>query len=557
MKKLSTVFLFGIALLTGAAEKPLAKVGLMTDTHVTPRISSCRILKKAFELFKAHKVDMIINAGDVANTHKAEAYKNYRTTYHSVFTQNKPKELFSFAWHDVINIGNWHDGWKKAWPLFRKGLEIKHAPYSKHYLAGYIFLTAPQNTDWKIYEKMISDACKETPDKPVFLVDHVPGGNTTFNTGTWGNAKTRRLLSKYPQVIQLTGHVHGSFRNELQIWQGEYTVVNLGCCGELWAGALVGTSPKSNRADEALIMEIYKNKVLIRRFDLAQNIEYKKESPWCIPLPFNPATAPYTQKARSVFPAPEFATNSKVTAKPDKVPCNAMIISFPEAKCKDGVFIYTLNLFRKDKSGKWESFSTRETYGGFMKDPEQRTTVSVELSAGFFEAGKQYMVRITPRNFYGKTGKVLEGVFSVPEKTATQVVYESLNPMKDCPFMTHLEKGRKVALKNGFYQHPGGNARLEFPEEVWKGPAKTRFRFTVDMRMKQFGERFWTVVLRNPVPLENANSRIATPPGDSGVQRYVIEFAKRKDFHKYYLLIREAGPGEIRFDYVKVERLNQ
>jgi hypothetical protein len=160
-----------------------------------------------------------------------------------------------------------------------------------------------------------------------------------------------------------------------------------------------------------------------------------------------------------------------------------------------------------------------ETYGGFMKEAKLRKTVSVELSAGFFEPGKQYMVRITPRNFYGKTGKVLEGVFTVPEKAATQVVYESLNPMKDCPFMTHLEKGRKISVKNGFYQHPGGNARLEFPENVWKAPAKTRFRFTVDMQMKQPGKSSWTVVLRNPQPLENANARIATPKGDSGVQR--------------------------------------
>ena len=112
-------------------------------------------------------------------------------------------------------------------------------------------------------------------------------------------------------------------------------------------------------------------------------------------------------------------------------------------------------------------------------------------------------------------------------------------------------------VKNGFYQHPGGNTRLEFPKDVWKAPAKARFRFTVDMQMKQPGSRFWTVVLRNPVPVENANNRIATPAGDSGVQRYVIEFAKRKDFHNYYLLIREGHAGEIRFNYIKIERLDQ
>lgn len=559
MKKLFTLLFCGIVLFTSAAEKPLAKVGLLTDTHVTPRVTSCRVLKKAFELFKAQDVDMILNAGDVANTHKVEAYKNYRDTYHSVFTDKKPKQLFSFAWHDVIDMGNWFDGWKKAWPSFKKGLEIEHELYSRHYLGGYIFLTAPQSTDWVIYEKMIADACKETPGKPVFLLDHVPAGDTTFNTNTWGNARVRRVLSKYPQVIQLSGHTHGSFRNELQIWQGEFTAINLGCCGEVWAGALIGNAPKSFRSEDAFVMELYKDKLIIRRFDLALGIEYKKDTPWCIPLPFDPATAPYTQKARSVFPAPEFAANCKVTARPDKVPFNSIQLTFPEAKSKsaDGVFVYTLELFRKDKAGKWEGFSTREVYGGFMKEPHLRKTVSVELSAGFFDSGKSYKIRITPRNFYGRKGNALESVFSVPEKAEHQVVYETFDPMKDCVYMTDLEKGKKIAVKNGFYQHPGGNTRLEFPKDVWKAPAKARFRFTVDMQMKQPGSRFWTVVLRNPVPVENANNRIATPAGDSGVQRYVIEFAKRKDFHNYYLLIREGHAGEIRFNYVRIERLDQ
>ena len=555
MKKLLTALVCGAALLSAAAEKPLVRVGLMTDTHVTPRISSCSSLKKALQIFKANNVDLIVNSGDVADTHKAQAYKNYYDTVRSVYPANKPKELFSFAWHDVINVGNWNNGWQKAWPLFKKGLGIEHEPYSKTVAGGYIFLTSPQNTDWKRYEKMIADACRETPDKPVFLIDHVPAANTTFNTGTWGNARTRRILNKYPQVVQISGHSHGSFRNELQIWQGEFTVVNVGCTSQYWGGSLVGNAPERIRTDEAMLMEIYKNKIVIRRFDLAKQIEYKKDSPWSFPLPFDPETAPYTQKKRNNVPAPQFAENSKVIALPDKVPFNSMRLTFPEAKNGGEPYIYSIKMLRKNKSGKWESFSTREIYAGFMKDPQKRKTVSTGLSSGFFDSGRSYQVEITPYNFFGKAGKPLKGAFTVPQKVETELIFESKNPMKDCPFMTGLEGGRKIAVKNGFYQHPGGNARLEFPEDVWKAPAKARFRFTVDMQMKQPGKSSWTVVLRNPKPLENANARIATPLGDSGVQRYVIEFAKRKDFHKYYLLIREAGKGEIRFDYVKIERL--
>ena len=64
------------------------------------------------------------------------------------------------------------------------------------------------------------------------------------------------------------------------------------------------------------------------------------------------------------------------------------------------------------------------------------------------------------------------------------------------------------------------------------------------------------LVLRNPKPLTNANQRIATPKGDSGLQRYVIEFEKPKDEYDYFFLVREGTPGKIRFEYVQIERLS-
>ena len=76
------------------------------------------------------------------------------------------------------------------------------------------------------------------------------------------------------------------------------------------------------------------------------------------------------------------------------------------------------------------------------------------------------------------------------------------------------------------------------------------------MQMIQDHSKRWTLCLRNPKPLTNANNRISTEGGDSGVQRYVITFSKAKDFFNYYLLIREGRKGKIRFDYVKIERID-
>ena len=111
--------------------------------------------------------------------------------------------------------------------------------------------------------------------------------------------------------------------------------------------------------------------------------------------------------------------------------------------------------------------------------------------------------------------------------------------------------------KDGFFIHNNHNGRLIFPDGVWDGKRGTRFRFTVDMHLVQGEEKTWTLVLRNPVPLKNANYRIATAPGNSGMQRYVIEFTKAKPDFNYYFLIREGRKGKIKFDYVKIERIDK
>ena len=70
------------------------------------------------------------------------------------------------------------------------------------------------------------------------------------------------------------------------------------------------------------------------------------------------------------------------------------------------------------------------------------------------------------------------------------------------------------------------------------------------------GKLRWTLTMRNPAPLSNGNNRFYTEPGANGVQRYVIDMYKSRPNYKYYLLIREGSPGKVRFDHIKIERMN-
>ena len=537
------------------AAEPVMRVGIITDTHVTPKKESCKLLKEALLLFKNHKVDLIANTGDIADRYHEQAYRHYRDTVNEVFAdvKNRPAEIFVYANHDRIDRER-----ESVWEVFKdvkKHLEIPHDPYAVVKLNGCTFLVIPQFMDTARYTAMLDQAVRENPGKPIFVFDHVPAFNTVYNSATWGCPRRRAILDKYPQAVQISGHVHGTLTNELNIWQGNFTAVNAGSLAG-WGGSIIGSEPVSKKSDMALIMEIYPEKLVFRRFFSTTKEEYGKDDLWTVPLPFDRNTAPYNPERRKASStAPEFPEKSVVAVQQRS---KDVKLTFPRALHKNGVFSYTVELYRK-VDGSWKKWARKDLLGHFMLPESQRPAkVSQYFSIGYFDAGNDYKVTVAPVNFYGKSGKEISAEFTAKKKAVDTVVFESRNPAADCRFMSELEGGKPFKLdKDGFFIHNNHNGRLIFPDGVWDGKRGTRFRFTVDMHLVQGEEKTWTLVLRNPVPLKNANNRIATAGGDCGLQRYVIEFTKAKPDFNYYFLIREGRKGKIKFDYVKIERIDK
>ena len=548
MKKFLLAVLLFSAVISFAAD-PVLRIGIMTDTHVTKRKVSCNLLKEALTLFKQKNVDMVVNLGDVSNIYEEPAYKNYRDTVKAVYGDILPNEVFVFANHDRMAREK-----ESVWEVFKdvkKQLEVKNDFYDEIKLKGYTFLVIPQFVDRAKYIAMLDKAVKENPGKPIFVLDHVPAFDTVFNSQTWGDTRRRPILNKYPQVVQLSGHVHGTLTNELNIWQGEFTAVNAGSLAP-WGGEFVGNEPVGMKSDMVLVLEIYPDKLHFRRFFSTTKEEYGADKPWIVPMPFEPKTAPYTiARRKAESPAPDFAADAKIN-----VVCGMreVKVTFPGV---NDAFRYKVELF-KQVDGAWKRYARKDYVSEFMKPVAKRSaTVTQKLDIGYFEAGKEYQVKITPVNFFDKEGKSITGSFTVKKRAADKVVFESKNPMKELAFMDGLAGGKSFKIDpDGYYIHDRHEGRLVFPDNVWEGKAGTKFRFTIDMQMKQDQSKRWTLCLRNPKPLSNANNRISTEGGDSGVQRYVITFSKAKDFFNYYLLIREGRKGKIRFDYVKIERID-
>ena len=128
--------------------------------------------------------------------------------------------------------------------------------------------------------------------------------------------------------------------------------------------------------------------------------------------------------------------------------------------------------------------------------------------------------------------------------------------MKDLVFSSDAA-GRRMALtEDGFYDFRQERARLLFPTEFWRGEQGKRFRLTLDIDSRQSGDRTWTMVLRNAVPVKYGSNRLQTVGGKVDGMRYVIELRKRRADFAYDLLLQEGCPGKLRFNYVKLERFD-
>ena len=550
-------------------EKPLAKIGLMTDTHVGKTKESCARARLAYELFRDIGVDMIVNDGDVADHHYPTGYVAYREmveeTFAGVPADRRPQELFVYAWHDTYEYkGHPREASKgdakEAFADMQRLIKSPNGPYAEGEIKGYRYVVIPQfyengTVDWARFDRMLTAAERASDGKPVFVFAHVPPAGTT-RSGRGDQAK-RKVLNRHPQVINISGHTHGSMREERAIWQGEFTSMNAGCL-QNWGGGLPGSAPMRMQNYGAVLMEVFANRIVFRRFDVRDRKEYSADAPWVVPWPFDPATAPYRRELRAAAAkTPEFASDAKISVALDK-PFKTAKIEFP---CVSGAvrpLAYRIEIEMRGGNGGWIPFARRDVYGDFwQREAERPASVSQAVSAAYFTAGTQYRVSVRPRNVWGREGRELSCTFTAESPAADgTTVWESSNPMKDCMFLKGLAGKTELDVKNGFFEMPSGaQYRLALPKEAWTGDKGAKFRFTVDMTTEQGEEPCWTFVLRNRKPLNNAVARIATPPGKSGSMRYVLEFAKKGADYTYDLLVREGGAGRIRFDYVKIERM--
>lgn len=392
---------------TFETENSTFKVAVISDTQLPPTEEDLKNddtylqnLKKALTVIKNNGVDMILLPGDIGDLGTRFAFQTYVDAIDEVFGDDKP----------IIQtiMGN-HDYWNKN--AFTAINHIKafeditgQSPWTHYVVNGYHFIGASPNygsmtsaygitARW--LDKELKKASADSEGKPIIVMTHNQPKNTSYGSEDWGDKTLNDVLSKYPNVIDFSGHVHYSLLDERSIWQGEYTVINTQSLSytELEQGKENGTvPPNADATPMGYIMEFSDKAIDIHRVNFADgNMGYEEKTDmlWSFSLPYENDSKYAFDSRKAENQAPVISnTEGTVTSNEDKV-----ILSF--AAGTDDDFVHSYKVVIDDRETKY-FFS--DFYNGINAMSE---TVELELE----DDGKTHNYKIYAVDSWGEESK--------------------------------------------------------------------------------------------------------------------------------------------------------
>ena len=532
----------------GAGEL-LLRFGAISDNHLDSRSpDSWQRTKLAFELFRKHKVQFFVDAGDVSDTFQPEMFRLWRKMYLEVFSDaaSRPDFLMIPAGHDKSGAESTAKGYAEFVRLTGSG-----AVNPVKVINGIHFVSLAQWQNVNILKRNLDAAVAATAaGRPVFVVTHVPPKSTTGGSGgkASGDAALRTLLNKYPQVIVLSGHNHSRLIDARSAWQGEFTAVNLGSLAYCGDGGIANFSSRP-KAHDAAIVEVYRNRVVFRRFNVKSGEEVFPEKPWQIPLPFSRENSPlnwqFQQKNAAV---PAFKNDAVIGFKAeflDRMRWGVLEIPLETLANAEMVSKYRVEVVRIAASGERVRCGMVEFARCAL--PASGSREKFAFPAGYLEAQSNYLISVIPYDFWGRRGNAASGKFRVGAVPWKEV------PVGKWEFSGQPWKTRHTVKPDaGGFVAVSGDMRFLLPRqavELARSQHKQNVIITLDIECIGKGK---AANLR----ISNDRNRIISPnTGEYREKalplRYSFIFQPDRKSRDHYLLIRRGSPGKYRFSNLK------
>lgn len=395
---------------------PVLRFIASSDSHIKELGDSgyCKVvkmIKTGYEAAKADeaypKLDAVIMTGDITDFGKPSSFFAFKHAVDNNITGDTDLLAVAAKNHDSY-LGRISRSYISA-------ITGDGADYHK-VINGFHFIGLSPSPDLILHysaiqkkwlDKQLAQAAADDPAKPIFVFQHEHIKGTVYgslNEDGWGIDALTDVISKYPQVINISGHSHYPANDPRSIWQGGFTAINDGGLSyyEFTIDGQNSQRPAgSSNLAQALLVEIdAANRVKVRVCDLnaeAVTAEYMIDN---VADTVKTKYAPEPRKEAAEAPA--FDSALEISETDGKYTFTAKGATVSE---DDAVFIYRFEI--TDASG--NSVYSAKKLSNYYKSTESGDAAfdSVLLEPG------SYTAKLIAEDVWGKQSAPLTAEFTV------------------------------------------------------------------------------------------------------------------------------------------------
>ncbi|NGP44525.1 phosphatase [Bacillaceae bacterium SIJ1] len=394
---------------------------VISDVHINPQGGGLNYFQNTLEQLNREvpNQDAFIVNGDLTDYGTVEEYDHFMNLYNQ-YRQTNAESMFTIGNHEY-----WND-------LSAEGSQQRFCDktnmesiYVHKVIKGYHFILLGTETIQGQYsgkqiewlKKRLEKANADDWKKPIFVFHHFPLEGTIYGSqySYDNNEILYNALKPYPQVISFSGHTHYPLDDPRIIHQKDFTSIGSSTGSYIWLdkGRIQGEVPVgASFLNQALIVEVHKNKVIIKRRDI-HNDDWTGE-PFEIRYPAKTNKFKYNEHLDKK--APFFTRDAMVSIDPEMTTLTSLGILVNQAT--DDLNVHDYKIVARDvETG--EVANEFLAFSEFYKDPvpnplplpvrglKPNTTYEIEVHAiDSYEKVSQNSLKVLGKTVKGDEVKI-------------------------------------------------------------------------------------------------------------------------------------------------------
>ena len=402
--------------------EPVFRFAVASDLHIEGPDRPCHadrltgLFRSAYRYADAHpsyrNLDAVLFVGDVVNSGTEEEYECLLRVIQEQ-KRDGTRIISVMGNHEYHKLG--HEGY----------VRYMEEPLEKHVvLGGYHFIglsTDPIDT-WHTLRQVrwlrreLKNAAADGGKKPIFTMQHGHIWKTVYVSRSWYTQMSLLLhlvYSRYPQIVNFSGHSHGPINHPLTVWQKRYTLFGTGTLSffEMERDICDTTTPDGcDQAAQYLIVELDRNdRIRVMPYNIltddfmrapATDEHAGSQLIYQINTPWDRDSFVYTAERRKTDPPPVFAPDAAIGVSRNET--EAITVCFPQARspvCVYGYRVIAAPVGRSDRDA-----VTREIYSDFYLEPTPETCTCTLCG---LKPQTEYEIRVIPLNVWRTEGEPL------------------------------------------------------------------------------------------------------------------------------------------------------